>query len=42
MLNQRSYPMTDNNPNVPSVSQSDRLVPVNLRQTGPSPVEMLI
>ncbi|MCZ6620158.1 MAG: aminomethyl transferase family protein [Gammaproteobacteria bacterium] len=34
--------MTDHNPNVPSVDQSDRLVPVNLRQTGPTPVEMLI
>lgn len=30
------------NHNVPSVDQSDRLVPVNLRQTGPTPVEMLI
>lgn len=28
--------------NVPSVDQSDRLVPVNLRQSGPTPVEMLI
>lgn len=28
--------------NVPSVDQSDRLVPVNLRQSGPTPVELLI
>ncbi len=29
-------------PNVPSVDQSDRRVPVNLRQSGPTPVELLI
>ena len=29
-------------PNVPSVDQSDRTVPVNLRQSGRTPVEMLI
>ena len=37
--------MTDTNrphPNVPGVDQSDRLVPVNLRQSGPTPVQMLI
>jgi aminomethyltransferase len=28
--------------NEPSVDQSDRLVPINLRQTGPTPVELLI
>jgi glycine cleavage system aminomethyltransferase T len=28
--------------NVPSVNQSDRRVPINLRQSGPTPVEMLI
>ncbi|GAA1253262.1 glycine cleavage T C-terminal barrel domain-containing protein [Pseudonocardia aurantiaca] len=28
--------------NQPSVDQSDRFVPINLRQTGPTPVEMLI
>ncbi len=28
--------------NVPGVDQSDRLVPVNLRQSGPAPVQMLI
>ena len=28
--------------NVPSVDQSDRLVPVNLRQSGSTPVELLI
>lgn len=28
--------------NVPSVDQSDRRVPINLRQSGPTPVEMLI
>jgi aminomethyltransferase len=34
--------MEPNHPNVPSVDQSDRLVPINLRQTGPTPVQMLI
>lgn len=29
-------------PNVPSVDQSDRTVPFNLRQSGPTPVQMLI
>ncbi|GAA4284140.1 glycine cleavage T C-terminal barrel domain-containing protein [Brevibacterium daeguense] len=28
--------------NIPSVDQSDRRVPINLRQSGPTPVEMLI
>lgn len=28
--------------NVPTVDQSDRVVPVNLRQSGPTPVELLI
>jgi len=28
--------------NIPSIDQSDRLVPINLRQSGPTPVEMLI
>jgi glycine cleavage system aminomethyltransferase T len=28
--------------NQPSVDQSDRLVPINLRQSGPTPVELLI
>src|SRR5690606_38957903 len=28
--------------NIPSVNQSDRNVPINLRQSGPTPVEMLI
>lgn len=28
--------------NVPSVDQSDRKVPINLRQSGPTPVEMLV
>ncbi len=32
----------DAHPNVPSVDQSDRIVPYNLRQSGPTPVEMLI
>ena len=36
----RDHP--DDHPNVPSVDQGDRLVPVNLRQSGPTPVEMLI
>ncbi len=30
------------NENVPSVDQSDRIVPINLRQSGPTPVEMLV
>lgn len=29
-------------PNVPGIDQSDRLVPRNLRQSGPTPVQMLI
>jgi len=29
-------------PNVPEVDQSDRLVPVNLRQSGQTPVQMLV
>lgn len=29
-------------PNIPSVDQSDRLVPINLRQTGQTSIEMLI
>ncbi|SDY48688.1 glycine cleavage T C-terminal barrel domain-containing protein [Citreimonas salinaria] len=29
-------------PNAPGVNQSDRLVPINLRQSGPTPVQMLI
>jgi aminomethyltransferase len=29
-------------PNVPGVDQSDRIVPCNLRQSGPTPVQMLI
>jgi aminomethyltransferase len=29
-------------PNVPSVDQSDRIVPFNLRQSGPTPVKMLV
>ena len=32
----------DQHPNVPSVDQSDRLVPINLRQSGPTPVQLLI
>ncbi|MFP8879067.1 MAG: glycine cleavage T C-terminal barrel domain-containing protein [Myxococcota bacterium] len=31
-----------NDPNVSSVDQSDRLVPINLRQSGHTPIEMLI
>ena len=33
---------TRQHPNVPSVDQSDRLVPRNLRQSGPTPVQMLV
>ena len=29
-------------PNVPDIDQSDRLAPINLRQSGPTPVQMLI
>ena len=29
-------------PNVPQVDQSDRIVPANLRQSGPTPVQMLV
>ena len=32
----------DAHPNVPGVDQSDRLVPINLRQSGSTPVELLI
>ncbi|HET8599468.1 MAG TPA: glycine cleavage T C-terminal barrel domain-containing protein [Segeticoccus sp.] len=32
----------DGHANVPSVDQSDRKVPINLRQSGPTPVELLI
>ena len=28
-------------PNIPSVDQSDRLVPINLRQSGARPIELL-
>lgn len=35
-------PVRRSDRNVPSVDQSDRLVPVNLRQSGPTPVELLI
>ena len=34
--------MTQNPENVPSVDQGDRQVPINLRQSGPTPVELLI
>ena len=34
--------MKTNHPNVPTVDQSDRRVPINLRQSGPTPVELLI
>ncbi len=37
-----SSPAVPTGRNVPSVDQSDRLVPINLRQTGPTPVELLI
>lgn len=35
-------PAISNDRNTPSVDQSDRLVPINLRQSGPTPVELLI
>ncbi|RDC74181.1 aminomethyl transferase family protein [Rhodovulum sp. 12E13] len=34
--------VTRAHPNVPGIDQSDRLVPRNLRQSGPTPVQMLI
>ena len=34
--------MKRHHPNVPEIDQSDRIVPCNLRQTGPTPVEMLV
>jgi aminomethyltransferase len=37
-----STPKSRAHPNVPEIDQSDRLVPVNLRQSGPTPVQMLI
>jgi glycine cleavage system aminomethyltransferase T len=36
------HPSQGDHPNFPSVDQSDRLVPYNLRQSGPTRVEMLI
>ena len=33
---------TESHPNAPSVDQGDRLVPINLRQSGPTPMQMLI
>ncbi|WP_259779813.1 glycine cleavage T C-terminal barrel domain-containing protein [Aestuariispira ectoiniformans] len=42
MNEQNSTAPTYIHPNVPSVDQSDRIVPYNLRQSGPTPVEMLI
>lgn len=38
----QSFEVTRAHPNVPGVDQSDRLVPFNLRQSGPTPVQMLI
>lgn len=34
--------MNTTHPNSPTVDQSDRTVPINLRQSGPTPVQMLI
>lgn len=34
--------MKPTHPNSPTVDQSDRTVPINLRQSGPTPVQMLI
>jgi aminomethyltransferase len=44
-IHERWSPMTADfsaHPNVPSIDQSDRQVPINLRQSGPTPVELLI
>lgn len=41
-MTQESRDPNKDHPNVPSVDQSDRLVPINLRQSGPTPVQMLI
>ena len=37
-----SKPSSNTHPNVPSVDQSDRTVPINLRQSGPTSMELLI
>ncbi len=42
MTGDRSKIREDAHPNVPEIDQSDRRVPINLRQSGPTPVEMLI
>ena len=42
MLNTVTSPEIRPHANVASVDQSDRLVPINLRQSGPTPVEMLV
>ena len=43
MLNTTQTPRDERiHPNVPTVDQSDRIVPINLRQSGPTPVQMLI
>ena len=41
-ITNRDIQFETSHPNVPSVDQSDRVVPVNLRQSGPTPVQMLI
>ena len=42
MIRKKSVPMSEFVPHAESVDQSDRRVPYNLRQSGPTPVEMLI
>lgn len=42
MTGDRANPGKRAHPNVPGIDQSDRTVPVNLRQSGPTPVQMLI
>jgi len=42
MANDTSIGESRKHPNVPAVDQSDRHVPANLRQSGPTPVQMLI
>ncbi|UWG50538.1 Glycine cleavage system T protein (aminomethyltransferase) [Halalkaliarchaeum sp. AArc-CO] len=42
MSNEESPAESDSHPNVPSVDQSDRIIPRNLRQSGDPGIEMLI
>ncbi|MEX0923156.1 MAG: glycine cleavage T C-terminal barrel domain-containing protein [Rhodovibrionaceae bacterium] len=41
-VSNRDIQFNTSHPNVPGVDQSDRVVPINLRQSGSTPVQMLI